>query len=41
MYVEALDNYGKFNMDNSMFLKSGEEYYTNFYKELNKRNENI
>ena len=41
MYVEALENSGKFNMDNGMYLKSGEEYYSNFYKELNRRNENI
>ena len=41
MYVEALEYSGKFNKDNGMFLKSGEEYYDNFCKELNKRNENI
>ena len=41
MYVEALENSGKFNKDNGMFLKSGKEYYSNFYKELNSRNENI
>ena len=41
MYVEALENAGKFNEDNGMFVKSGEEYYTNFYKELNRRNESI
>ena len=41
MYVEALEFSGKFNKDNGMFLKSGEEYYDNFCKELNKRNENI
>ena len=41
MYVEALENSGKFNKNNGMFLKNGEEYYANFYKELNSRNENI
>mgnify|MGYP003571610251 CR=1 FL=1 len=41
MYVEALEYSGKFNKDNGMFLKSGEEYYDNFCQELNKRNENI
>ena len=41
MYVEALEYSGKFNKDNGMFLKSGEEYYDNFCKELNNRNENI
>ena len=41
MYVEALENSGKFNRENGMYLKSGEQYYENFYKELNKRNENI
>ena len=41
MYVEALENSGKFNKDNGMFLKGGEEFYTNFYKKLNNRNENI
>ena len=41
MYVEALENSGKFNLDNGMFLKSGKDYYNNFKEELNKRNENI
>ena len=41
MYVEALENSGKFNLDNGMFLKSGQDYYNNFNEELNKRNENI
>ena len=41
MYVEALEYSGKFNKDNGMFLKSGEEYYDNFCPELNKRNQNI
>ena len=41
MYVEALENSGKFNLDNGMFLKSGEDYYNKFKEELNKRNENI
>ena len=30
MYVEALENSGKFNLDNGMFLKSGIDYYNNF-----------
>ena len=41
MYVEALENSGKFNLNNGMFLKSGQDYYNNFNEELNKRNENI
>ena len=41
MYVEALENSGIFNKDNGMYLKSGEQYYQNFYRELNSRNENI
>ena len=41
MYVEALENSGIFNKDNGMYLKSGKEYYLNFYRELNSRNENI
>ena len=41
MYVEALENSGKFNLDNGMFLKSGKEYYKKFKEELNIRNENI
>ena len=41
MYVEALENSGKFNLDNGMFLKSGQDYYNIFNEELNKRNENI
>ena len=41
MYVEALENSGKFNLDNGMFLKSGQDYYNTFNEELNKRNENI
>jgi len=41
MYIEALENAGKFNKDNGMFLKSGKQYYDNFIKELSKRNENI
>ena len=41
MYVEALENSGKFNLDNGMFLKSGQDYYNNFNEELIKRNENI
>ena len=41
MYVEALENSGKFNLENGMYLKSGKNYYDNFKAELNSRNENI
>ena len=41
MYVEALENAGKFNLENGMYLKSGQNYYKNFKEELNSRNENI
>ena len=41
MYVEALENSGKFNLENGMYLKSGRDYYHNFKEELNNRNENI
>ncbi len=41
MYVQALENSGKFNLDNGMYLKSGKDYYTNFNEELNRRNETI
>ena len=41
MYVEALENSGKFNLENGMYLKSGKNYYNHFKDELNSRNENI
>ena len=41
MYVEALENSGKFNKDNNMFLKSSKKAYKDFYKELNELNDNI
>ena len=41
MYVEALENSGKFNLENGMYLKSGKNYYNRFKEELNSRNENI
>ena len=41
MYVEALENSGKFNLENGMYLKSGKNYYKTFKDELNRRNENI